>query len=166
MKLALSLRRSAEHGFCVVLTVCRQWMLFFRRHGHVCDVLLQTALLALTSACITSLPCCCSDAHGWQPLPGCAPGQAFVRRLAPQVLPREQLPAGLLERLDRAGLDWQNHPSNTRRVSGRVGVAEGVVVCELVCAAWQVRMYGGGPLHTSLLLWMRSGYAADAAGGS
>ncbi|WIA10111.1 hypothetical protein OEZ85_010318 [Tetradesmus obliquus] len=56
-----------------------------------------------------------SDAHGWQPLPGCAPGQAFVRRLAPQVLPREQLPAGLLERLDRAGLDWQNHPSNTRR---------------------------------------------------
>jgi hypothetical protein len=64
--------------------------------------------------------CFCSEAHDYEPLPGCKPGQAFIRRLAPELFSAKQLPPGLQQRLAETGLDWNNHPGNTRRVSGGV----------------------------------------------
>eukprot|EP00878_Enallax_costatus_P006246 GHUV01006549.1.p1 GENE.GHUV01006549.1~~GHUV01006549.1.p1 ORF type:complete len:361 (+),score=126.55 GHUV01006549.1:46-1083(+) len=59
------------------------------------------------------------NAHDWQPLPGCAPGQAYLRRLAPETVQWQgsNTPAwvaDLQHRLDESGLDWQSHPANYR----------------------------------------------------
>jgi hypothetical protein len=74
-------------------------------------ILLLCVLTLLLHACF------CSEAHGYEPLPGCEPGQAFIRRLAPELFSAKQLPPGLQQRLAQTGLDWDNHPGNTRRVS-------------------------------------------------